>query len=216
MCDCPTIRISCPDILHVGVPVTVTAVVSNFVSDSKLAYKWNVSEGTIITGRGTNSIVVDTAGLTGEVFTATVEVEGLPEGCSRSASCSIFDYQPRTGDNKIDEYGNIRWGDEKARLDNFAIELQMEPKLTGYMIGYGGRQARVGEALKRLERAKKYLSTVRGIAPERIVVIDGGYRESLTVEMWLISPGMKPPAASPTVNPNEVHIIKASPKGRRH
>ena len=42
------------------------------------------------------------------------------------------------GPRKIDEYGNIRFNDEKARLDNFAIELQNDPTAQGYLVCYGG------------------------------------------------------------------------------
>ena len=33
---------------------------------------------------------------------------------------------------KFDEYGNIKFNDEKARLDNYAIQLQNEPGAQGY------------------------------------------------------------------------------------
>ena len=41
----------------------------------------------------------------------------------------------------LDGYGNIRFLDEKARLDNFAIQLQNEPKTQGYIIVYAGQKA---------------------------------------------------------------------------
>ena len=52
---------------------------------------------------------------------------------------------------KFDEYGNIRFNDEKARLDNFAIQLQNEPTSQGYIIGYGSCDA---EGSTRANRAK--------------------------------------------------------------
>ena len=38
---------------------------------------------------------------------------------------------------RFDQYGNIKYGDEKAHLDNFAIQLQQEANSTGYLIVYG-------------------------------------------------------------------------------
>ncbi len=32
---------------------------------------------------------------------------------------------------KFDEYGNIKFNDEKARLDNYAIQLQNQPGVSG-------------------------------------------------------------------------------------
>jgi hypothetical protein len=98
-------------------------------------------------------------------------------------------------DRKIDEYGNIRFDDEKARLDNVTIELQNDPRARLYLTCYGGRVGREGEAA-------------------RIVTVDGGYREDLTVELWIIPPGMTPPQPSPTVEPREVRFVKGKVKRR--
>jgi hypothetical protein len=68
-----------------------------------------------------------------------------------------------------------------------------------------------------MERAKKYLTTVRGVPADRIVTIDGGYREELTVELRIRGKDMQPPQPSPTVDPNEVEFIKPPTKRRaRH
>jgi hypothetical protein len=118
-------------------------------------------------------------------------------------------------DRKLDEYGNIRWSDERARLDNFVVELQNNPAARGYMICYGGRVGRAGEAERRCRRAMTYVvNRQRGIDAARIVTVDGGYREDLTVELWVLPSGATPPTASPTVDPSEVRFIKSRPRGR--
>jgi hypothetical protein len=116
--------------------------------------------------------------------------------------------------SKIDEYGNILFSDEKARLDNFAIALQEASEMKGYIIAYGGRRARAGVAQERAERAKNYLVTKRQIDAGRVVIIDGGFREELTVELHLAS-DEHPPTASPTVDPSEVEFIVEEPKPRK-
>jgi hypothetical protein len=60
----------------------------------------------------------------------------------------------------FDEYGNIRFNDEKARLDNYAIQLQNEPTSQGYIIAFGSCDA---EGQTRGNRAKDYLVNTRGI-----------------------------------------------------
>jgi hypothetical protein len=120
-----------------------------------------------------------------------------------------------TSTRKIDEYGDISFNDEKARLDNFAIELTNWPEATGYIIAYGGRRGREGEARRRMERAKRYLLTSRRVAAAQLVTIDGGYRQELTVELYVNPPDMTPPSPSPTVDPAEVEIIKERPKVKR-
>src|SRR5215208_5151846 len=58
-----------------------------------------------------------------------------------------------TSPRKIDEYGNLRWSDEKARLDNYLIELRADPTSRAYIACYGGRRGREGEARRRCARA---------------------------------------------------------------
>lgn len=112
-------------------------------------------------------------------------------------------------DQWFDSYGNLSWDDEKARLDNFAIALQHDPNLIGYVIVYAGRRACVDEAKDRALRAKKYLVDSRGIQESRLKWIDGGYREELTVILQPIPLGAPELTASPTLKPSEVRIIKS-------
>jgi hypothetical protein len=111
-------------------------------------------------------------------------------------------------DQWFDTYGHISWEDERARLDNFAIALQNDPASIGYIIVYAGRRACVGEAKNRTLRAKKYLAQTRGIATSRIKLIDGGYREELTVILQPTPRHTPEIKAAPTVKPSEVQIIK--------
>ncbi|MDQ3805423.1 MAG: PKD domain-containing protein [Acidobacteriota bacterium] len=210
---CPTVDVSCPDTATPGQPVTFTASVSGGDPNVTPTFNWTVSAGTITSGQGTSSITVDTTGLAGgTTVTATVDVGGFDRNCTTSDSCTTSltaPAQPR----KIDEYGNIRFNDEKARLDNFAIELQNDPTAQGYIIAYGGRRGRAGEAQRRADRAKDYLVNTRGISADRIVTVDGGFREDLTVELWIVPQGATAPTASPTVDPSEVQTT--APARRR-
>jgi len=109
---------------------------------------------------------------------------------------------PQGGDaRKFDEYSNIPFSDEKARLDNFAIHLQQnEPQFKGYIIVYAGPRARSGEAQARAKRAKDYLVKVRGIEAARIVTLDGGHRDRLEVELYALPSSMYPPTPNPYRN----------------
>src|SRR2546429_4627382 len=83
---------------------------------------------------------------------------------------------------KFDEFGDIKCEDEMARLDNFAIQLQREPKARGVIIFYGGKifrgkLPRRGDAAARAARLKPYLVNRRGIPATQVIVIDGGYAE---------------------------------------
>jgi hypothetical protein len=200
---CPTLTVDCPTgPTQAGTPVTFTVNAAGGNPNVTPTFNWSVSAGTITSGQGTNSITVDTAGLAGQSITATVEVSGLAPECARTASCTaqIAAVETPPAASKFDEYGNVNFNDEKARLDNFAIQLQNNPSAQGYIIAYGGRRQRAGEAQARADRAKNYLVNTRGIDAGRIVTVDGGNRENLTVELWVVPTGAQPPAATPDPN----------------
>jgi hypothetical protein len=116
----------------------------------------------------------------------------------------------------FDELGDIHCEDEMARLDNFAVQLQNEPNAKGVMIFYGGRRFRgrlpkQGEAAARAARMKPYLVGRRSIQSERVIMIDGGYREEFQVELWVIPADATPPSPTPTVPADQIKFRKGKP-----
>ena len=191
---CPTVSVSCPSDVEAGAPINFTASVNGGPSNLSVTYNWSVSAGTISSGQGTSSITVDTAGAAGSTVTATVELGGVDPVCSRTASCSTsIKVVVPTNPTKFDEYGNIKFNDEKARLDNYAIQLQNDAGSQGYIIAYGACE---GEGQARADRAKNYLVNTRGIEAGRITAVDGGCREQLTVQLWVVPTGATPPTAT--------------------
>lgn len=205
--SCPTISISAPDSVRPGEPLTFTASISGAAPGAKPSYRWTVSAGDITEGQGTSSVTVDTTGLGNLTLTAAVEVEGFGPECALFGEREAAVISTPVCRCDLDSYGDISFEDEQARLDNFAIAVLEVPGSQGYIIAYGGRRGRRGEAAERGERARDYLVSRRGIEPARIVVLDGGYRDELTVVLSVVPPGVHPPAASPTVDPSEVEII---------
>lgn len=126
----------------------------------------------------------------------------------------------------FDRFGDICCNDEKAHLDNFAVALQAQPDSQGYIIFYGGRRQsypycnnrqrlqRRGEAQARAARLKPYLVNSRAIDNARVIMIDGGYRESWTAELWIVPKGASPPTPSPTVQPKDIRYRKGRIKKR--
>ena len=210
---CPQISISCPtDQVTAGTPATVSVNVSGG-GNFNVTYNWTVSAGTITGGQGTPSITIDTTGLAGQNVTATVELGGLPPECDRTESCSFSVAADVIGPRKFDEYADLRFNDEKARLDNFAIQLQQEPGAQGYYVIFGSCE---GEADQRSARAVDYLVSTRGIERSRITVVNGGCREQLTVELWIRPTGATEPVPtnSATVSPCP-ECRRAAPTRRR-
>ena len=120
---------------------------------------------------------------------------------------------PKPEPSKFDEYGNIKFNDEKARLDNYAIQLQNAPGSQGTIIAYGSC---AGEAQARADRAKDYLVNTRGIEAGRITTVDGGCRADLTVQLWIVPSGADAPQvdSSQAVSPCPECKKKAAPRRR--
>lgn len=116
----------------------------------------------------------------------------------------------------LDFYGDITFEEEKARLDNFTINLLEDPRMKGYIVAYAGRRARNGEARVRAECAKNYLVNKRGIEAGRIITIDGGHREEITVQLYVVPREAPAPTPSPTVATSEVQIIKTGGARNSH
>lgn len=204
--QCPAVKVTCLDSVMPGEGLTFSVEVDTAASAVKNTFRWELSAGTITEGQGTPSLKVDSSGANVREVTATVDVTGLPAACARKASCTTA--VPQIIGCGLDEYGNIHFEDEMARLDNFAIELQNDPTASGYILCYGGRVGYEGEARRRCDRARKYVSEVRDIPADHIVTVDGGFREDLTVRLVLVPAGAKPPEPMPTVDPTEVKILR--------
>lgn len=212
---CPTVSVSCPSDVDAGQPITFTASVAGGDPNATLTYNWSVSAGTISSGQGTSTVTVDTTNAGGQSITATVSIGGADPSCTgTTASCTTGVKPPPKPALKFDEYGNIKFNDEKARLDNYAIQLQNDPTSTGTIIVYGSCE---GEAQQRGDRAKDYLVNTRGIEAGRITVIDGGCRTDLTVQLWIVPSGATAPAADTTgaISPCPACKKKAAPRRRR-
>ena len=89
----------------------------------------------------------------------------------------------------FDRYGRIRWEDEKARLDNFAIQLTNFPNSTGYFLVHAGKSSCKNEAQDHALRAKKYLMNLRHIPWNRVLWRDMGYADQFQVAMWIVPQG---------------------------
>ncbi|MDX6270694.1 MAG: hypothetical protein QOD28_1917, partial [Acidobacteriota bacterium] len=226
--DCPPDQRPVEGCVATGSTVQLAANATDPDGDT-LLYTWSTTGGRI-TGDGAN-VTWDLSGVQPGTYTASVEVD---DGCGCIAfssttvtvercTCEIIPIPPTPqptptpvietpptppSPTQFDTYGRIARNDEKARLDNFAIQLQNDPGAQGYIIAYGGRRGAAGEAQTRADFAKNYLVNSRGIDAGRLVTVDGGFREEATTELWLVPSGATPPTASPNVDASEVQTTR--------
>jgi len=121
----------------------------------------------------------------------------------------------RTPPREFDVCCSCSYDDQKARLDNLAIELTNDPSTTTYVIAYGGRTSRAGQADRLQARAKEYLVQKRGVDQARIVTLNGGFREEDCVELWVVPRGAQPPQATPTVQAGDVRLASEKPASKK-
>jgi hypothetical protein len=188
---CPKVSIICPDNVVVDQPLTFSSNLSIVTLGVAPIYNWTVSAGRIIEGQGTSSIRVDTTGLAGQTVRATLSMGGYAPDCSDT--CAVQIPVPQLSSRKFDEFPSIARNDEKARLDNFGVELQNDPKASAYVIVYPGRSGKTGDVQKHTTRIVDYLVNSRGIDARRTVTLVGRTRDELMVELWLSPQGATPP-----------------------
>jgi hypothetical protein len=218
-----SVNLSAPSSVSEGEIITYTADVSS-KGTSSLNYTWTISPANakILSGAGTPTITVDSTGFGNQRITATLVVDdGSGDAmCRQVAQAYTFIPAPPPRENPAREFDvccNCTFDDQKARLDNLAVELQNDPSTSAYIIAYTGRGSRAGEANRLGARSLEYLTGQRGIDKSRIVVLNGGYREQDCVELWIVPRGATPPQPRPTVQAGDIKPVRETPsvRGRR-
>lgn len=208
---CPfPVSISAPNQVTEGEIITYTADAA-YSGNTALKYTWvvNPSSARVISGLGTSTMNVDSTGLGGQRIIATLTADdgSSDPSCAQTAQAvSIIAPIKKVAivAREFDECNNCTFDDQKARLDNLAVELQNDPSTRGYVIAYGGRMSPVGQVEKLMSRAREYLVTQRGIDASRLVVVNGGFREDDSVELWVVPSGASAPQPTPTVQAGEI------------
>ena len=214
----PLPKSPCPFPVNISAPAQVTegeiiiyTADAAYSGNAALNYKWVVSPSSarIISGLGTSTLNVDSTGLGGQRIIATLTADdgSSDPACAQSAQAvSIIAPIKKVAivAREFDECDNCTFDDQKARLDNLAVELQNDPTTRAYIIAYGGKASPVGQVEKLISRAREYLVTQRGIDASRLSVVNGGFREEDSVELWVVPSGATAPQPTPTVQAGEI------------
>jgi len=99
-------------------------------------------------------------------------------------------------------YGeNMTIDREKYRLNEFALELRkLGQGSKAYIVAYDGCVGSIGKAKEHAVRVREYL-LAQGIGRRRIVIIDGGRRESMLIELHGRGRNMPPPKTLSSIYP---------------
>ena len=195
--QCSIVSLEGPDRVPTGEILKISAKLA-IESPSPPEFKWEISAGTITSDPTGPTIFVETAGLGGQSITTTVKVTGIKTDCSKEASLVTRVEGVFVCGLAFDEYGDIKFRDEEARLDNFAIQLLNLHDSRGQILAYAGQRTYRNESAERLQRAKNYLVKIRHIDSARIITVDGGHRQNFTLMLLVIPKGASPVEADTT------------------
>jgi len=208
---CPyPVNVSAPKSVGEGEIITYAAD-TTYTGTAGLKYTWTVtpSSARVMSGAGTPTLTVDSTGLGGQRIIATLSVgDGSPDpACQQTAqaiSMVAAEEKKTIVAREFDECNNCTFDDQKARLDNLAVELQNDPTTHAYVIAYGGRTSPIAQVERLMTRARDYLTHERSIDASRITIVNGGFREADDVELWIVPSGAAAPVATPTVQAGDV------------
>jgi hypothetical protein len=208
---CPKIDIKVPNQpIREGLPAKVSVALAG--GDKKVApmFDWSISAGMINGGHGTPTIEIDTTGAGADrTVYATVLIGGLAPECDSSANATFTVAGPA---QKVDEFGTMPDEELSERVDKFLSHVSTADQ--AYIFAYAGRTNVRGHAAASLRQIRAH-ALKTGITSDRLVTMDGGYREEAGYELWLVPIGSEAPRPSPTVNARDIVFPKPPPPVRK-
>lgn len=177
-------------ILEPRVPITFTANVGKY-DLSKLSFNWIISRGEILEGQGTSSIKV--LNDTDDGVTATIEIEGLPEGCvSTESEMSATICRPNA--RLFDEFSTLPSQIEKEKLDNLVNELGNNQNAQAFIMEYFKRGTAQKVIDRKIQKITDYLVYEKLIAKDRFTILtaDSEWGQHRT-KFWIVPLGASLP-----------------------
>jgi len=112
-----------------------------------------------------------------------------------------------SADQWFDSYGKISWGEEKSRLDNFALYLKQNPDMNGYIGYWTGPSDRSARVRSSDVRARNYLVRDRRIERDRIIVVDVGRKDETQFVLQPVNKNLGSPFSARGVRKQEIYLI---------
>jgi hypothetical protein len=184
--DCPIIKISAPQEVLGPRYFDNKLYVELDPPRDGLSFFWTLTSGSILSGQGTARLKVeppDVMDCENKEMTATVRVEGLPPGCTAKAT---REFEVTTGNCDVfplSEYGPATFVDERAQIDNLAIQMSNNPKAQAFVVFRIAKQHAGRVAQQRLERFRRILKQ-RKYSADKIAFYYQTSERNLTT-MWL-------------------------------
>lgn len=129
-------------------------------------------------------------------------VSYIPSSDNSALRCPCFPLLDESiqRSSPFDEF-QLGSNDALARLDNWIVALVNEERWTGYIVLYTGRAISSKRTSAYKRSIMRHVLQRRAVPPERIKLIDGGYRAKPEIELYLLSESLSPPEPRGTRTP---------------
>ena len=201
---CPKVTVQAQSAKQVrdGQPVSFGVNIAGGDPKVQPTLLWSTNGGFIKDGQGSRKIDVDTTGAGGlpdGELVADVWVGGYAPECVIQEKAKIKVIAPAAKFGEFGELSPKAVSENLAALANYMSQTQDNI----YFFAYAGRKSERGFAGNWLRKMKDEL-VVAGLAPRRVIAMDGGFREEPAFEFWIVPIGAEPPRPSPTVRRDEI------------
>jgi hypothetical protein len=188
---CPTLSVTGPPGISVpDEPITFTASIGEEAKDYEIEYNWTIHGGEIVEGQGTTSVSV-LRNVQGQSLMVTVNVSGLPDGCSNTASESASACGLLPQPTQIDVFSECANHIDKNRINEIVRALYNDPTAQLYII-FRHKENTSPKTTSQKEREISNSLIKAGLAKDRITTVTD-FRQSESVKFWLVPAGATPP-----------------------
>jgi hypothetical protein len=102
--------------------------------------------------------------------------------------------------------------DGNGRISNFLDYFDKNKNNSvAYIIVYGGRISKRGEIKAQIRGLTEFFTIFRKLDSKKYVIVNGGYRDRLTVDYWIVPENSCPPLPTPTVDFEKVKFKGRAP-----
>lgn len=144
------------------------------------------------------------------IIDVKINLGGGPPEFERERSCRLKIDPTCAPPFLYDQYEDISLKDEQQRLDRLGRYLTVEGSgSVAYVVAYAGRTSCLWEAERRANRARQYLEANYKLDTSRVITVDGGFREKLTVDFFTSACVTCGPFPTPTLVGSSV-IVQGS------
>ena len=159
-----------------------------------VTYQWTLAdEGKILEGQGTLRLKVQTPKKAESNLTATLTVQGLPIGCTSSASVTapvVCWCDPLL----VDEFGPLRRREHIARIDTAVVELRKRPQSKLLFIEYFPRKTARLTVNARLRWLTDQLDRRNRVPTRDFEIIASDSLDSVRrTKIYIVAPGAENP-----------------------